>query len=495
MNSEALIEAIISGMEKLPTLPGVAIRILEAVQKEETGLQELAEILSMDPPLSAEVLKIINSPYYGLNSRVTTVHHAVNMLGGTTVKNLALSFSVVKSFQGAVRDGFDYTQFWKDSLFTAVATKLLAGKLIPRLAEDAFFLGLLNDIGSLALNQCMPDQYSLVLTEKKKNQSTLLEAEYQVLGFTHTEVGSHMVDKWGLPEIFSVPIRYHHTPEKLTSREEDLQIFTRIAHMASLLADFVNLPDKPYQLGLIEYYADKYGMKDDFKVDVILDECFKLTETIYPIFELRIDSESGYIDMLEAARKQLIHLSSDFMNRLMEQKKRIEVLNEQATHDGLTKLINYQHFQNIMDDELYRSKRYRFPLTLMMLDLDYFKKVNDTYGHLAGDYVLRVVSEYLRQAMRQSDVVARYGGEEFAVLLPETPAEGAFILAERLREKLASVELNYGEHKLHVTMSVGIAAYSAKDDDSNTDLIRKADKALYLAKESGRNRCCMYPQN
>ena len=96
--------------------------------------------------------------------------------------------------------------------------------------------------------------------------------------------------------------------------------------------------------------------------------------------------------------------------------------------------------------------------------------------------------------MRKSDVAARYGGEEFAVLLPETPQEGAFILAERLREKLASTCFNYGEQAIYVTMSLGIAAYSTKTDSSNADLIKKADTALYRAKEGGRNRCCLFSE-
>jgi diguanylate cyclase (GGDEF)-like protein len=129
-----------------------------------------------------------------------------------------------------------------------------------------------------------------------------------------------------------------------------------------------------------------------------------------------------------------------------------------------------------------------------MVDLDHFKKVNDTMGHLAGDYVLKETAELLKKSLRKSDVAARYGGEEFAVLLPETPQEGAFILAERIREKLASTCFNYGEQAIYVTMSIGIAAYSPKTDSSNADLIKKADTALYRAKEGGRNRCCLFSE-
>ena len=492
MRSKDVITEVVSGIDRLPTLPGVAIKILEAVQDQNSGLKELAEILSTDPPLSAEVLRLINSPYYGLNSRISSVNHAVNLLGATTVKNLALSFSVIKCFQSDDGEGFDYTQFWKDSLFSAVTMKLLTGKLNRAMADDAFFLGLLHDIGVLTLNQCMHDQYSLVLAEMAKNQSAYQDAESQVLGFTHMDIGSRLVKKWGLPDTFFQSIAYHHTPARLDTQRSETIMLTQMLHLTSLLVDFVNKPDKAFFLGLIEHYVKEYGFEDQFQLEPVLEEVGRLTEAVYPVFEIKIESETGYLEMIETARKELIHMSSDFLTRLIEQDKRIEVLNERATHDGLTKLTNYQRFQEVLDEEMYRAKRYKMPLTLMMADLDHFKKINDTFGHLAGDYILREVSELLQKSMRKSDVAARYGGEEFAVLLPETPQEGAFILAERIRDKLSSTEFAYGEQTIFVTMSIGIASYSAKTDSSNADLVKKADTALYRAKDAGRNQCCLY---
>jgi diguanylate cyclase (GGDEF)-like protein len=492
MRSRDIIDEIINGIGKLPTLPGVAIKILETVQDQKSGLRELAEILSTDPPLSAEVLRLINSSYYGLNTRIISVQHAVKLLGATTVKNLALSFSVVKSFQTDDSDEFDYTQFWKDSLFSAVAMKSMAKNVSRQKADDAFVLGLLHNIGILTLNQCMPDQYSLVLAEKRKKQSTYHEAEQQVLGFTHMDIGSLLVKKWGLPDTFYTPMRHHHFPAKLKGASPEIVQMTRLLHLTSLLLDFVNRPDKAYQLGLIEHYAKECGYEEHFQLEPLLEEVGDLTEAVFPVFEIKIDSETRYIEMIETARKELILLSADFLGRLIEQNKRIELLNERATHDGLTKLINYQRFQEVLDEEMYRSKRYKFPITLLMMDLDHFKKINDTMGHLAGDYVLRATAELLKKSLRKSDVAARYGGEEFAVLLPETPQEGAFILAERLREKLASSRFNYGEHAIYVTMSIGIAAYSPKTDSTNADLIKKADTALYRAKEEGRNRSYLF---
>lgn len=142
MNEIAKIESFVCNLDKLPTLPSIAIRILNAVRNKEAGLKEIAEILATDPTLSAEVLKAINSHFYSLPNKITSVPHAVNLLGNQTVKSLALSFSLVKNLRSKEANGFDYVNFWKTSLTGAVSAKLLTKKILPSFAEDAFFLGL-----------------------------------------------------------------------------------------------------------------------------------------------------------------------------------------------------------------------------------------------------------------------------------------------------------------------------------------------------------------
>ena len=141
MANDISLEAILSKNDKLPTLPGIAIKILEAVQRPNPDLQEIAEILASDPPLSAEVLKLINSPFFGLSRKVTSVFHAVSMLGMNVIKNIALSFALVKEFSKNSQGDFDYPNFWKYSLTTAIAARKTAESVYRDGAEDAFLLG------------------------------------------------------------------------------------------------------------------------------------------------------------------------------------------------------------------------------------------------------------------------------------------------------------------------------------------------------------------
>jgi two-component system cell cycle response regulator len=166
-----------------------------------------------------------------------------------------------------------------------------------------------------------------------------------------------------------------------------------------------------------------------------------------------------------------------------------------ANTDGLTGLFNYRSFQERLEQEINRAQRYHRPLSLIMIDIDYFKTYNDMWGHLQGDRVLSAVAQLLRQTSRASDIVARYGGEEFVLILPETDASKAETLGHRLREQVENRTFP-GELKLPhktLTISVGLASYSPPD--SKEDLIQKADTALYQAKRSGRNRVIIWQRD
>jgi diguanylate cyclase (GGDEF)-like protein len=158
-----------------------------------------------------------------------------------------------------------------------------------------------------------------------------------------------------------------------------------------------------------------------------------------------------------------------------------------SNHDPLTGVLNRRHFRELCRRELERSIRYRRPLACVMIDLDFFKRINDAHGHSSGDAALKAIASILRKSCRSSDVVCRYGGEEFCVLLPETAEEGAAIWADRLRVALAEMELSAGDRPLRVTASFGIAERIGTIDDADA-LMDMADQALLVAKESGRDR-------
>lgn len=165
------------------------------------------------------------------------------------------------------------------------------------------------------------------------------------------------------------------------------------------------------------------------------------------------------------------------------------VMQEMNTIDAVTNVRTRQYFDEVLDQEWRRAKRQQYEISLLLLDIDYFKKVNDTYGHLAGDGCLAAVGSLIDSMFnRPSDVVARYGGEEFVVVLPYVNEESAFTVAEQVRQKVEECEFEAEGHALNVTISIGVATLLPEEDFDPRDLIGWADQALYEAKASGRNR-------
>jgi diguanylate cyclase (GGDEF)-like protein len=166
-------------------------------------------------------------------------------------------------------------------------------------------------------------------------------------------------------------------------------------------------------------------------------------------------------------------------------------LKEQAIRDSLTGCFNRRYLDETLERELSRSRREGYPLSLVILDLDFFKQINDTYGHQAGDQALIVLAETLRADIRQEDVLCRYGGEEFVILMPRMPLGRAVERAESWRQKIAQISVRFGNFNLAFTASAGVAAYP--DHGKMPDeLTHAADTALYVAKNRGRNRVVEY---
>lgn len=211
------------------------------------------------------------------------------------------------------------------------------------------------------------------------------------------------------------------------------------------------------------------------------------------------DSMSQMYTAYESMRQKL--LEGDIYTELFKKRTLLELQNQEkqnskleklASIDSLTGCINRRKFESISNAELHRSLRHKHKLSFLMLDIDYFKSINDTYGHAIGDEVLKHFSSTCLKLSRDMDSVARVGGEEFIIILPETDIQHAYTFAERVRKEIYDSEINIQEHKIRYTVSIGISTLSLTNSTTIDTILHEADSALYTAKESGRNKSVIY---
>ncbi|PIU46272.1 MAG: hypothetical protein COS94_10705 [Candidatus Hydrogenedentes bacterium CG07_land_8_20_14_0_80_42_17] len=222
-------------VEKLPTLPGIAMRIIQTANNPKSAADDLSKIILSDISLSAKVLKLVNSAYYGIRNKVANVRQAIVILGFNTIKSLALSTAIMDKFatSGDI-EGFSRGNFWKHSLGVAITAKLIAKRVVKQreLEENYFMAGLLHDIGKIILDQYFHEDFVKVLVHMKITHLSFHKAEIETNGLTHAEIGGLLSGQWQLPDELVAAIRFHHTPE---NRSEYTQIIGA-THFANILA-------------------------------------------------------------------------------------------------------------------------------------------------------------------------------------------------------------------------------------------------------------------
>ena len=214
----------------------------------------------------------------------------------------------------------------------------------------------------------------------------------------------------------------------------------------------------------------------------------------YTVLPLKIDSEYlGYLAAkgIDDADKEKFHiLANQFLlgvrRSLLYQK--VQAL---AIIDGLTGILSRRYFLERFNEELKRSKQFKYNFAFLMVDIDRFKEYNDRYGHLVGDVILKEVAKIIKDSLRQIDLVCRYGGEEFSIILTETDRTGAMFAAERIRQSVETRHIRAYDEDLKVTISIGISVFPSQGRDIH-ELLEKADQSLYQAKQTGRNKVCVF---
>jgi diguanylate cyclase (GGDEF)-like protein len=214
----------------------------------------------------------------------------------------------------------------------------------------------------------------------------------------------------------------------------------------------------------------------------------------YTLVPLKIDTDYlGYLAVkgIDGKDKEKFNILANQFLLGVRRSLLYQRIQELAIIDGLTGILSRRYFLERFDEELKRSRQFKYNFAFLMVDIDRFKEYNDHYGHLVGDVILKEVAKIIKDSLRQIDLVCRYGGEEFSIILTETDRSGAMFAAERIRQSVENRRIRAYDEELSVTISVGISVFPSHGRDTN-ELLDKADQALYQAKQAGRNKVCVY---
>lgn len=483
------LESKILSCRDLPSPPIVAARIVNQVE-DDCQLSDLVDIVSDDQATASKLMRLANSAAYRGTKPCSTLLAAVTRLGINVSVMTALSFSLANTLRANGNSKLDHDYLWRRSVTSAAAARFLATRAQLKNWEECFLAALVQDIGMLAADCAIKDIYQDLSVYAQHEYAQL--AEIQTLKVDHSKVGAALLKHWKLPAAIVDAVAQSHTLERLMKREACVDSLWCVAY-SGILADAVLLSDELELARAIALCRASMGELAGNSESEFAHALFVSVKDAEELFEAALVPN---MDELVISSKNLMfdymigqgHAAND--EHVSDLQTRVKELEEENRRDALTGAYNRQYFDEVLDGMINESAERGSPLSLMFIDADHFKQINDVHGHHVGDEVLKWIASALQDAVRDTDVVARYGGEEFVAILPTLGEEHAATLGDRIVERMSDSVIKIGELELKVTVSIGIAAASSSPNlRSSRELIVGADQAMYFSKKTGRNKC------
>jgi diguanylate cyclase (GGDEF)-like protein len=501
---DQLVRARVASLSYLPTTAAVAMKFMELGRNPEADPADYATVIGSDAALSGKILGLANSSWFGVRNRVTKPQVAVSLLGLGTIRTLAISYCLTGLHNDLALTPDESQMFWSSSLCRAVAAKQFAAHFDPSLAEEAFACGVFQDFA-------VPLMYSLAkepvlgwLHDASLDAATRMQRERDLFGHDHAEIARMMAQKLELPELFVDVLAFHHSIKSLHEFVSKPEL-ADAAYVASLFPQDLgswNRADAETLKAFVAQRTKDNPMDPDLFIESVQLEYDQLCAYFEPsaaeatktsLAQLLAEATKEVADnttRLVASVQQLLSDVAMAGKAADEMLQEHDALTHMATTDSLTQTRNREGFMADARLTLSKAQRYGIGYAIAYLDVDRFKPLNDTAGHIHGDRALQHAARAMLENVRREDLVARLGGDEFVILLNDVSSEHAAQILERIVSAARTPAADRPKNAPALpTLSAGLLFVAPRSPALPLEtLLAMADALMYQSKRAGGNR-------
>ncbi len=494
MNPDVL-EQVLS-CKTLPSIPAVAARVIELTKDNNVHMKALAETITSDQGLAAKVLRTVNSSFYGMRQKCSSINQAIVMLGLSAVKTLALGFSLVSALTEVDSDGFDQVSYWRRSLNTGVAAKLIAKEARIGTDEECFLGGLLQDVGVFALHQTLGKEYGEIMLSTAGDHRKLIRAELQALDVQHPDIGALLAERWKLPGELVMPVKYHERPNAAPAGHLNI---VRAVALGNIAADILVGVETVESLRKFYQRAEEWFAFKNVQADDILKKISAAAKEMGALLQIdtgpKVDSKA----ILEEAGKRLCEMKIPDIESFDES---FSATGPSGDFDELTGLATRRCFEQTMIAAFEQARAGATPLSMAIFEIDELDRIKTSYGEDASDTVIIHVAKRLRDAYRGTGaLVAYFEGGQYAVAMPKTDRVKAVVGADDARSRIQGTPVELiaaakdAPPELSVTACVGVTTAHGENGpkfDDVTGLEQVTTQAVNAAKRAGPSSMRVY---
>jgi len=484
----------------LPSLPAVALRVIELAGKEGVVMKELAATIEQDQGLSAKVLRTVNSSFYSVRTKCSTISKALVLLGLGPVKTLSLGFSLVSAVADSGDDAFDFKSYWRRGLYSGVAAKCLAEAAGYKCAEEAFLGGLLQDVGMVAMRRAIGKPYLDVLAQTKGDHRKLVKLEVDTFEIQHPEIGAMLAKRWKLPDELVLPVKYHERP---TAAPKECTQLVRCVGLGNFAHDALTEADPTDAMRKLYTRCEEWLSMPPTKVDEVMRRIGTAVREMSTLFSLDTGSSTNVDDVLRQAEAQLTAMTKSGERATAPAGSGLEsLLKDSGEFDPLTGVIARGGFDGALRQAFASAAKENDSTSLIEVSIDGLKDVN-TAGSpdTADDVVVGVATLMKKHFEPMGGLVCRLTPEIFAAVMPGSSGAEARAVSEEFRLAVLRARENWGlkpaggtSPAAKIGVSIGLSAREPSGSifEKPEQMVVAAAQAVNASRAAGGNQTSVF---